>query len=313
MVNFPADVDEILIINNSYPQPHDYGHKTILSGGTKKATINTDSISYYSLIALAEAIDKQDFFRNVRINLNSVNQKQYFFIQNIPSDSLITEISSREKSKAIVSLNRMMVNDIQGDVFNDESGKYVAYLEAIYESSWSVHFPATKQKTTLTVRDTVYWESESFVREKAIKGLPDRRNALIDGAMVAGDRAVKKFIHYWDKVDRYIFNSNNKVLQQAIDSVYLKNWKGAIGIMENFLATNKGTASLKYKACHNLAVIYEISGDVKKAFEYSKKALEYLSASLISDYQKIITVATYYEELRKRVTEVDKINKQIGE
>jgi hypothetical protein len=313
MVNFPKEIDEILIINNTYPQPHDYGHKTYISGNAKKVTINTDSIQYFALISLAESIDKQDFFRNVRINLNSVNNKGYFFIQNLPADSLIRDISIKENAKAIISLNRMMVNDIQGDVFNNETGKYVAYLEAVYESSWSVHFPSLKQKSTLTIRDTVYWESESITRDKAIKGLPNRRNALIDGSMVAGERAVKKFIPYWDKVDRYIFTSTNKQIAQAIDSVYLKNWKGAIDVLENLLATNKGTATQKYKTCHNLAVLYEISGDVKNAFEYSKKALEHISSAIISDYAKIITVANYYEELRKRVGEVEKINKQLGE
>jgi hypothetical protein len=83
--------------------------------------------------------------------------------------------------------------------------------------------------------------------------------------------------------------------------------------LENLLATNKGTATQKYKTCHNLAVLYEISGDVKNAFEYSKKALEHISSAIISDYAKIITVANYYEELRKRVGEVEKINKQLGE
>jgi hypothetical protein len=312
-VTFPADVDELIIINNTIPQPQDYGHKTdLFNEKTRKFKIDTDSLPFFCLASFAGKLNDQEFFRDIKIDFNSVNRKEYFFVQSLPSDSIVKVIMQKNKSEGVISLNRILVTDQVGELYDQVAGKYIAYLEAVYETSWSVHFPSNTQKTQFSFKDTVYWESESYTREKSLKGLPDRRNALIDGAMITGEKAVRKFIPYWEKVDRYFFESENKIFKAGIDSVYTKNWQGAIDQWENLLQ-NSQNSYMKAKICHNIAVACEIKGDVKKAYDYSGKALQYMMNSMVSDFKKILTIAEYNDELRKRVTEVEKVNKQLGE
>jgi hypothetical protein len=300
-------------MNNTIPQPQDYGHKTdLFNEKTKKIRIDTDSLPFFCLASFAGKLNDQEFFNEVKIDFNSVNRKEYFFVQNIPSDSIVKNVLHKNQSEGAISLNRILVTDQLGELYEQTTGKYIAYLEAIYETSWSVHFPEANQKSQFSFKDTVYWESESYSREKSIKSLPNRRNALIDGAMISGEKAVRKFIPYWEKVDRYFFNSDNKTFKAGIDSVYVKNWQGAINQWESLLQSNHNNY-YKAKICHNIAVACEIKGEVKKAYEYSGKALQFMMKSMVSDYKKILTIAEYNDELRKRVNESEKVSKQLGE
>ena len=62
-VAFNSDVNNILIINNTVPQPADIGHSTLFAfEGLKKETFNTDSLSIFCLGALKEDIESKNFF-----------------------------------------------------------------------------------------------------------------------------------------------------------------------------------------------------------------------------------------------------------
>jgi len=81
---------------------------------------------------------------------------------------------------------------------------------------------------------------------------------LVDGALYVGQNSIKRFVPYWDKSDRYFFNTSNKYMKQGMDSLYVKNWEAAISIWEK--AMDKSGRSLKAKLSNNIAVAYEITG-----------------------------------------------------
>jgi tetratricopeptide (TPR) repeat protein len=99
-------------------------------------------------------------------------------------------------------------------------------------------------------------------------------------------------------------------MKQGIDSIYVKNWKAAIEIWES--AMNKGGAGLKAKLANNIAVAYELSGDINKAKEYSEKALEYIQQNSVVEAKSFVTINNYATELRKRNKEIELIDKQLG-
>jgi hypothetical protein len=63
---------------------------------------------------------------------------------------------------------------------------------------------------------------------------------------------------------------------------------------------------------HNLAVAYEITGDLQKAKSYSDASIEYFARNYVTDFEKFFTVSNYNDELEKRLREVEKINLQLG-
>lgn len=311
-VTFPADVTNIVLINNSVAQLPDYGHTTYdLNNREKKISIETDSLSIYCLAALAEGMVEKEFFSKVTLEPNTINKGDHYSTPAPPERELVQQAATRNRAEGIISLNRILVNDKQGLVFDQDQNLFIGYIEAFYETQWSVHFPLKNQIYTYSVKDTVYWESESYSRQRAAQGLPDRKNALIDGALIVGEKSVNRFIPWWDKVDRYFFSSSRKAIKNGMEKIYRKEWTEAIKIWEEGVkATTSNT--LKAQLSHNLAVVYEITGDVRKAKSSSDEALEYFMLTYVSQYDHLMIVANYNEQLEQRLREVDKVNLQLG-
>ncbi|HPM09415.1 MAG: DUF6340 family protein [Paludibacter sp.] len=311
-VNFPEDVNHLLIVNNSRPQPHTYGHTTELFDESNEAvSIETDSLALFSLASLSEAMAEKEFFSSIHLMHESIKKDSSFSEVTYPDRDYLVDLCRKEGAEGIISLNRIIVNDKLGELYDMSQALYIAYLEAIYDYNWSVHFPAKNQIYSFAAKDTVYWESESYYRERAVNGLPDRRDALIDGALISGRRSVSKFIPYWEQSDRYFFKFQDKKLKQGFDSLYVKNWDAAIDIWTDLLEKTS-RKSKKIKTAHNLSVLYEIKGDIQQAYDYSNQAMDVYMDILLFDYRSILFVVQQNEFLRKRLAEMSLLNKQLG-
>lgn len=312
-VIFPPEVTSVVLINNSVVQDPGYGHTTqFFNENDKSVSIPTDSLSVYCLAALAEGMAEKEFFSRVTLEPNSINKKQYYYVPTPPNRDTVEAIARRNKADGVISLNRILVNDKLGDFYNPDHYGYVAYLEAYYETQWSIHFPEKKRIYTFTSIDTVFWESVEYSRQKALDGLPDRTNALIDGALIAGEKSVNRFIPWWDKVDRYLFDSRSDKIKPGLEAFYRKEWEEAEKEWAKSLAEGKNN-STNGKLAHNLAVVSEIRGNIEKAKEYSDTSLQYFLESVMIRYDQFVLVVQYNEELANRLTEVSKISLQLGE
>lgn len=314
-VTFPADATDIVLINNSVKQDPAYGHTTLLLNQQEKNEIvETDSLSVYCLAALTEGIIEKEFFGTVKLEPNSINSSNSFTLPAPPERETINQAATRNLANGIVSLNRILVNDQLGEIYDAEYNIYISYLEAFYETQWSVHFPLANKSYTFTAKDTVFWEAENYSRQKALQGLPDRRNALIDGALIVGEKTVNRLIPWWDRVDRYFFTTYHRLMKKGIEAVYRKDWAAAVKSWEEAYEL-KSSNTFKAKLSHNIAVVSEIQGDIEKAKRYSDLAFEYLSQSLFLqyDYNNMVTIANYNDELDRRLREISKVNLQLGE
>jgi outer membrane protein assembly factor BamD (BamD/ComL family) len=101
-------------------------------------------------------------------------------------------------------------------------------------------------------------------------------------------------------------------MKQGMDSVYVKNWKSAINSWE--MAFNKEKRSkTKAMAANNIAIGYEITGNLDKALEYAKTSLNLFGQSTIGDYNSIIRLSDYISELNQRKTEMKILKQQLSE
>jgi hypothetical protein len=312
-VSFPVDVNHLLVVNNTLPQPHSYGHVTELFNENKRnVSVETDSLAVFTLASFSESVLEKEFFSSVNLVHESINKGSDYFSVSLPDQTAIQRLTDEFGANGIIALNRILVHDQLGELYNQENASFIAYLEARYEHQWSIHFPLKNQIFSLTTKDTVYWESESFSRQRALNGLPDRRDALIDGALITGQRVVNKFIPYWEKVDRYLFNMADKSFKPGLDAVYLKDWDAAIGIWSALLNDTKSLAK-KAKIAHNLSVVHEIKGDIKTSYEYSNLSLETFLNSVLIEYRQLMFVVEQNESLKSRLNELEVLNKQLGE
>ncbi len=312
-IAFNDDVNNILIINNTIPQPAEIGHTTQFAFEEgEKVTINSDSLSIFCLGALKEDVESKDFFASVQLSPNSINTSTDFESANYISHVTVQALCKSTQTDAVISLDKIIVKDELTEVFEPLINSYISTLELNFESYWSIHYPGKEEFYALQFKDTVYWEAESNSRKKGIKEFPKRENALIDGALYVGQKTVNRLVPYWEKVDRYFFNPNKKYFKQAMDSVYTKNWESAISNWKTAMSESK-SSWIKAQAANNIAIAYEITGNIDKALEYASQAFYNLQELSFADYNSFIRISDYVSELTKRKKEMTALKSQLGE
>lgn len=312
-VAFAADAKSLLIVNNTVVQPPEVGHVTQLMGENQRNILmQTDSLSIFCLGALTEEINSKSFFSSVVLIPESKNNSRNFYqINHLTADSVAKKCILHQ-ADVILSLDKIKVKDELSEFYLTETGTFLSTLDIKYETSWSIHYPNKQQLSTLEFKDTVYWESESYFRKKSMSDLPKRDDALIDGALYVGQKTVNRFVPYWEKVDRYFFNSNNKLMKAGIDSVYVKNWKMAIENWKMAIKKNKKSLLLAH-ATNNIAVAYEILGDINKALEYATQSYYYMGKLSFVNYDTYFRITQYINDLAQRKTEIAKLKIQLTE
>jgi len=312
-VAFAKNANDLLLVNNTVKQPDEYRHITRLLYETPKIEfINTDSISIFCLGALNEDLDGKDFFSSVKLIPNSENKGNFFFKFTPLSDAKVKNLCSANHVNVVLSLDKMTVNDELTENYLPENYTYLSTLELKFDTYWSIHYPNNPEVTSIQFTDTVFWESESYYRLKATGDLPNRNDALVDGALYVGHKTVNRFVPYWDKVDRYFFNPGIKLMKQGMDSVYVKNWKSAISLWEKEYNKTKNSR-IQAQAANNIAICYEITGDLDNAIYYAAKAYYSLGKRTIVDYESFMRLSEYIIELRQRKKELDILKIQLGE
>lgn len=312
-VAFAADANNLLIVNNTVNQPAEYGHKNqLLNESPKNVLIKTDSMSIFCLGALTEDIEGKDFFSSVQLIPNTINKSKEFFSTERLTDETVNKLCLSKHANVILSLDKIKVNDDLIEDYVPENSTYVSALELKFETTWSIHYLNKPNVNSIQFTDTVFWESESYYRKKAMADLPDREDALVDGALNVGHKVVNRFVPYWDKVDRYFFNPNVKLMRQGMDSVYVKNWKSAISLWEQEYNKTK-SLWIQAQAANNIAIGYEITGDLDKALDYAIKAYYSIGKMTIVNYDSFARLSDYVNELAQRKNELAIIKKQLGE
>ena len=312
-VVFAADANNLLIVNNTITQPANIGHTTtLLNKDPKNVALSTDSLAIFCLGALTEDIDGKDFFSTVKFEPNSINTDSNFDSLAPLNRFAVKNLCLSHNSNVILSLEKIKVNDDLSEYYLPESSSYLAALELKFETTWSIYYLNNEKVTSVQFKDTAYWESESYTRKNVLINLPKRADALIDGALNVGHKTVDRFIPYWDKVDRYFFNSGNKYMKLAMDSVYVKNWDSAISNWEKVFEKTK-SPWIQAQAANNIAIAYEISGNLDKAIEYATVAYYSFGKLNFADFDSFSRLSDYINELNIRKNDILILKKQLGE
>ena len=310
-VEFAPHVENLLIVNNSKVQPTDVGHTIIsLNGQTQKVETQTDSVALFCLSVLTEEIEMTDFFASVDLLLNSINYGQNFNSVTPLQRMTVEELCKTHDVDAVLSLDHVAAKSEVQEYYDSSWMQFTAVMATLYETFWSIHYPNKIGTTAVHFKDSLFWESESYNRAKALEALPDRQHALIDGAMLAGQNSAKRFVPYWEKGDRYFFDSNKKLMKQGMDSVYVKNWEGALDCWERVFNSTKNM-KLQAEAANNIAIANEILGNYDKALEYTQTAFDTFNSQVLIDYELLIRLLAYSYELQRRKNEIELLNKQL--
>ena len=311
-VEFAPEVENLLLVNNSKIQPEDTGHSTrLFSGQTLDVSAQTDSVALFALSVLAEEIEYINFFASTDLVLHSINRNTNFSsITPLPRATIINLFATYD-ADAILSLDHIAATSEIREYLYRDWGYFSAVLAVRYETWWSIHYPNRPEVVALHFQDSLFWEADAYNRAQVLEKLPHRQDALIDAALFVGQNSAKRFVPFWEKSDRYFYNSNNSLMQQAMDSVVVQNWEGALELWKQvFNATNN--TKLRAEAANNIAIAHEILGNFDEALRYAKSSFYIFNARMIRDNAALTRLTDYIIELSQRQREVLLLNRQLG-
>ena len=175
-----------------------------------------------------------------------------------------------------------------------------AEMKIYYEILFRVYEPEQKKIiVTEAMRDTLLWEDANTSVRELFGDFTSVKQALIEtGISVALDFSDKIAV-IWETQRRMYYHKGNNTLEKANEYVNAGNWSEAIEVWKE-VTENTGSKSLKSKALFNIAVGYEMLGDLNRAISWAVKSYKTMYRPLTYEYLEL---------LKDRKTELEKKSK----
>lgn len=133
------------------------------------------------------------------------------------------------------------------------------------------------------------WSTGGNAFEAALGAVMQRNQAIQDASYQAGIVYAERIIPSWYRAHREYFNKSkgNNYLEQGARMMETNDWDRAIEALEKAVET--GHRKTKGRAAHNLAVVYEITGDLETAKKWASDAWGIYGEKRSRDYGYLLT------------------------
>jgi hypothetical protein len=217
----------------------------------------------------------------------------------------VVNLTETFNTDAVLSLDylkaRVVTNYKNETYYSNYQGGFTsvarANMRVQYEALFRVYHPETERILLREfIRDTLYWEDTDVSVNALFSRFTPVKQALTESGIVIALDLSEKIAVKWRPERRRYFTGGNRLMRQADQAALNGNWVKAISMWEE-AAENAGSNSLKSKAQLNIAVGYEILGDLEMAIA---KALE--------SYDTMFRPLTYeyLETMKRRKNELTK-------
>jgi hypothetical protein len=166
----------------------------------------------------------------------------------------------------------------------------VAKMTVNYEALFRVYDPL-EEKVVLTefIRDTIFWEDADLSTRELFKKFTPVKKALSESGILIALDLSEKIGTSWRTEKRTFFSKGNAEIKSAGIFAKSGDFENATAIWKSIEASTN-SKTIKSKAQLNIALAYEINGDLKNAVQWALKS-----------YESMYRPATYeYLELLKR-------------
>ncbi|MFW6290012.1 MAG: DUF6340 family protein [Mariniphaga sp.] len=203
--------------------------------------------------------------------------------------SALTETFDTDAVLSLDYLKTNVVTDFGSDTYYgayDDTyySSVVASMEISYEALFRVYYPDQKQILLRElIRDTLYWEdADVTVRDLFSRFTPVKQALTETGITIALDLSEKIAVR-WRPERRQYFTSGSSQLRQGNQAATNGDWQQAVSLWKE-AAEQAKSKSAKSKAMLNIALGYEILGDIEQAIDWALKSYETMYRPLTYEY-----------------------------
>lgn len=302
----PADrpllhgAQKILVVNNTVPQPEEFGHSNAEDGTMLNGTsVNLADAALRCLFAATQTMDDSGEYLQVELMDISQNKSRNFYSRSPRTVVDEERLCAEYEADALLILNHLVLYDMC-ESFPVEEDRYYAYFQACSQTHWTVHHAGTSQDAVFTTADTLLWEVEPvYSRASALAGLPDRHDALLYMAQQIGTDVAVSLTPQWLPATHYLYDNPDADIQRGMRAFQRKLWKDAITAWQQ--ALDSGDKKVRAIAAADMAVAAEMSGDYTAALDYANRAVSLFGEWKNADgRQQQVNMRHYLDHLHTR-------------
>lgn len=250
------------------------------------------------MIALGNILFESGRFDIVIPENRFPNRNSYRFIPTALSWEEADSLTRIYNTDAVLSLdyfnNHLITRYRRISVYdqntNDFYPAFYAEMKIAYETLFRIYYPVEKRViSNIVVKDTLYWEDADTEIRPLFNRFTTVKGALLEAGIHAALRYSEKIAPQWRYSRRSYFSKGHPSLESASELIQQNDWNGAAEIWHN-LANTAGSRSLRSKAEFNLALAYEIFGDIDEAIKWGVKSYETMYRPVTYSYLERLNI-----------------------
>lgn len=270
-ITLPQNIENIGIINNAVPQPHNWGHvDSDKSAKQEQVSVPSDSIIPIFAETLFENLIDLNLFNNVALYEVPL-RNDTDFLTEMPIDSVTAkEICDITHSDAIVSIDRLLI----GTSSFNEAYDYTSvakFLDAKVDVRFRIYSKKGSQiANPLYYSDSIYWAG-LYNRKDQILGdsIPPREQAVKEAAIFAAEKIAGSLSSTWIEEVRLYYGD----VKSANKKVEVNDWQAALDLWKKAF-DSEIKPKKKARIAYNIALAYELSDNIKEAIRWSNTAVK---------------------------------------
>ncbi len=226
---------------------------------------------------------------------------------------LVMEICKKHGADALITIETFDSDQVvrlkevkRSKKVDDKTVEYiehVAKMDVRVDAGWRIYDPYTKTVIDENVYvDHKYFDASGSSPDNARRNLIPNRKAVLDAGYFAGTRYAYRISPLWVKVPRSYYTKGNDDIEKAKRYVKSNQWDEAIATWSKHV--DDADDKIAGKAMYNLALGYEVKGDLDKALEWAKKSYVLFPKG---------STQTYIRTIKRRMYDQQRLDQQMGE
>ncbi|MGC9472409.1 MAG: DUF6340 family protein [Bacteroidales bacterium] len=165
--------------------------------------------------------------------------------------------------------------------------RFVAVLKVELSTGWRLYdLRRNRIVDEYESSDSIFWEVDGSSRRAALSRLPNKNRAVEEVGFMAGEKYALRITPGWRTVRRTFLTGKRSYYKNIRQKLKRRMYGDLKEIWQQGLRSDK--TDIRITALYNLAILYEMEGDLEKARQLLEEALELKDFSRAGNYLKMI-------------------------
>ncbi len=298
----PNNIQTLTIVSQAIKPNHNVINGDTLQKRFYKKNFHLDTVLHdknmidSSLVILGDLLYNSGRYGYVIPKRRFITPKPFSFLTGELDPDTVKNLCATYNTDAVLSLDflktkvstNLSISNWWNDVKHTENEGYEANIQIIYHALYRI-YSSDKGNVIYSnfETDTLNWTDFHPNVKTLFKNFITVKEALLETGVAISQKLAEKISNSWISQKRYFYTSKNSNFKQAAINVNNNEWEKAIKNWKQ-VAESKKSKSLRSKAYFNLALAYEVTGNINAALQAAYKSYKLKYSYLTSDYLKIL-------------------------